>query len=199
MITVEVTVISFALALVLGLVLALARLSRFKAVSWLAHQYIDAIRGTPLLVQLFLIYFGLPQIGITLEAFPSAIIGLTINTSAYVAETLRAGIQAIPKGQLEAARSLGFSQAAAMRYIVIPQALRVVVPPLGNEFIILLKDSSLVSTITLIEMVRTAQRIIAATYRPIELYLAVAVIYWLLTKLFTYALGRLERRLRSHV
>ncbi|MGE5701304.1 MAG: ectoine/hydroxyectoine ABC transporter permease subunit EhuC [Clostridia bacterium] len=196
-ITVSVTVLSMALGLVLGMVAALGKLSNMAVVRWLATQYIDIIRGTPLLVQLFLIYYGLPQFGITIEPFPSAVLGLGINTGAYVAEVIRSGIQAVDKGQREAASALGLSPAQTMRLIILPQAFKIIIPPLGNQFIMLIKDSSLVSTITLVELTRTAQRIISTTYKPIELYIAAAAMYYIISLLATKLLNKLERKVRA--
>lgn len=195
-ITVTVTVISMALGLVLGMIAALAKLSKLKIVSWLANQYIDIVRGTPLLVQLFLIYYGLPQIGITIDPFPSAVLGLGINTGAYVAEVIRSGIQAVDKGQREAAFALGLTPVQTMRLIILPQAFKIIIPPLGNQFILLIKDSSLVSTITLVELTRTAQRIISTTYKPIELYLLAALMYYIISLLATKLLNKLEKKVR---
>lgn len=195
-ITVTVTIISMALGLILGMIAALAKLSKLKIVSWLANQYIDIVRGTPLLVQLFLIYYGLPQIGITIDPFPSAVLGLGINTGAYVAEVIRSGIQAVDKGQREAAFALGMNPVQTMRLIILPQAFKIIIPPLGNQFILLIKDSSLVSTITLVELTRTAQRIISTTYKPIELYLLAALMYYIISLLATKLLNKLEKKVR---
>ncbi|KQL47240.1 hypothetical protein AN963_14325 [Brevibacillus choshinensis] len=196
-ITVTVTIISMALGLFLGMGAALAKLSNVKIVRWVATQYIDIVRGTPLLVQLFLIYYGLPQIGLTIDPFPSAVLGLGINTGAYVAEVIRSGIQAVEKGQREAAFALGLSSSQTMRLIILPQAFKIIIPPLGNQFILLIKDSSLVSTITLVELTRTAQRIISTTYKPIELYIAAAVLYYIASLLATKLINRLEKKVRA--
>lgn len=196
-ITVTVTIISMVLGLVLGMGAALAKLSKIKIVRWVATQYIDIVRGTPLLVQLFLIYYGLPQVGITIDPFPSAVLGLGINTGAYVAEVIRSGIQAVEKGQREAAFALGLSPSQTMRLVVLPQAFKIIIPPLGNQFILLIKDSSLVSTITLVELTRTAQRIISTTYKPIELYIAAAALYYIASLLATKLINRLEKRVRA--
>ena len=150
--TIQLTVVSMALALVAGLALALMRLSRSRPLRFLSGAYIEIIRGTPLLVQLFIIYYGLPQYGIRLEAFVAGVIGLSMNYSAYLAEVYRAGILAIDKGQWEAGGSVGLSRAALLQYIVIPQAARIVIPPIGNYFISMLKDSALVSTISIVEL-----------------------------------------------
>jgi polar amino acid transport system permease protein len=195
-ITVTVTIISMAFGLVFGIMAALAKLSKIMPIRWLANQYIDIIRGTPLLVQLFIIYYGLPQIGITIDPFPSAVLGLSINTGAYIAEAVRSGILAVDKGQQEAAAALGLSPSQTMRLIILPQAFKIMIPPVGNQFLLLIKDSSLVSTITLVELTRTAQRIISTTYKPIELYLLAAVMYYIISLIATKLLNMLEKRAR---
>jgi len=194
-ITIELTLISMTIGLIAGTFTALARLSRLGPINWLARQYVTFVRGTPLLVQLFLIYYGMPQLGITLDAFTSAVIGLSFNNAAYLAEIIRAGIQAVNKGQMEAALSLGMSYPLAIRRIILPQAFKIIIPPLGNNFIILLKDTSLVATITVVELLRAGQRIISVTYKPIEIFLSVAAIYLALTTIFSRLLGTLEERM----
>jgi polar amino acid transport system permease protein len=188
------TIQGFIVAAVLGLFLALGRRSSVKLISWPVTAFIEFIRSTPLLVQLFIIYFGLPQMGIELGPFVAGVLGLGLNVGAYNAETIRGGIISVPVGQTEAARSLGMSSALAMRRIILPQALRIIVPPLGNNFIILIKDTSLVSTITLVELTLTAQRFIGSTYKPFEMYLMAAVLYAVLTTTASLLLGRLEKR-----
>ncbi|MFZ6048168.1 amino acid ABC transporter permease [Pseudomonas sp. CR3202] len=194
-ITVELTVLAILLGLLFGLLAALARLSRHTPLRWLAAGYIWLIRSTPLLVQLFIIYFGLPQFGLELSPFVSGVIGLALNVGAYNAETIRAGIQAIPHGQVEASRSLGFGAGRTMRLIILPQAFKLIVPPLGNNLIILIKDTSLVSTITLAELFMRTQQLVGATFKPFELYFACALIYALLTTITSLMLQLFERRL----
>jgi polar amino acid transport system permease protein len=161
----------------------------------LASFYVWLIRSTPLLVQLFIIYFGLPQLGIDMSPMVAGILGLSLNTGAYNAETIRGGIIAVHSGQMEAARSLGMSFGLAMRRIILPQALRLIVPPLGNNFIILIKDTSLVSTITVIELTMTAQRLIGSTYKPFEMYLMAAFLYAVLTTTAAVLLKSFEKRI----
>lgn len=194
-VTVELTLLTIVFGLLIGLLTALARLSRHAALRWLAGSYIWLIRSTPLLVQLFIIYFGLPQFGLELSPFTSGVIGLALNVGAYNAETIRAGIQAIPSGQIEASRSLGFGVARTMRLIILPQAFKLIVPPLGNNLVILIKDTSLVSTITLAELFMHTQQLVGATFKPFELYFACALIYALLTTITSLLLQFFERRL----
>lgn len=194
-VTVELTLLAIVFGLLIGLLAALARLSRHRALRWTAAGYIWLIRSTPLLVQLFIIYFGLPQFGFELSPFTSGVIGLALNVGAYNAETIRAGIQAIPIGQVEASRSLGFGTARTMRLIILPQAFKLIVPPLGNNLIILIKDTSLVSTITLAELFMRTQQLVGATFKPFELYFACALIYALLTTITSLLLQLFERRL----
>ncbi|MBI9082784.1 MAG: amino acid ABC transporter permease [Desulfobacterales bacterium] len=194
LITLEISVLSLILGLICGLTAALCKLGRNPFLRGIAMFYIWLIRSTPLLVQLFIIYFGLPQLGIDLGPYLSGVIGLGLNVGAYNAETIRGGIVSISLGQQEAARSLGMSSALAMRRIILPQALRIIIPPLGNNFIILIKDTSLVSTITLVELTLTAQRFIGSTYKPFEMYLMAAFLYAVLTTTASLLLGRLEKR-----
>ncbi|MFY9327367.1 MAG: amino acid ABC transporter permease [Georgfuchsia sp.] len=193
-ITLEISVISLVLGLIIGLMAALCVLSANPFLHWFSRFYVWIIRSTPLLVQLFIIYFGLPQFGINLSPFWSGVMGLALNTGAYNAETIRGGILAVAKGQSEAARSLGMSKALTMRRIILPQAMRLIIPPLGNNFVILIKDTSLVSTITLVELTLTAQRLIGSTYKPFEMYLMAAVLYAILTTSASLLLRQVERR-----
>lgn len=192
--TLQIAVLSLMLGISVGLLAALCKLSSNPLLRWLATFYIWIIRSTPLLVQLFIIYFGFPQMGIDLGPFLSGVIGLGLNVGAYNAETIRGGIISIPLGQTEAARSLAMSSSLAMRRIILPQALRIIIPPLGNNFIILIKDTSLVSTITLVELTLTAQRFIGSTYKPFEMYLMAAVLYAAMTSTASFLLSILEKR-----
>ena len=192
--TLEISVLSLALGLAFGLAGALGKLSPNRLVRSVAAFYIWLIRSTPLLVQLFIIYFGLPQFGIDLGPFLSGVLGLSLNVGAYNAETIRGGILSVPRGQLEAARSLGMGPGLAMRRIILPQAVRIIIPPLGNNFIILIKDTSLVSTITLVELTLTAQRLIGSTYKPFEMYLMAAFLYAVITSTAAFLLKKFERR-----
>jgi polar amino acid transport system permease protein len=157
---------------------------------------VSFIRGTPLLVQLFIWFFGLPHFGINLPAFFCGIVGMGMYSGAYVSEIVRGAIQSIDRGQMEAARSLGMSYRVAMRQIVVPQAVVRMIPPLGNEFIALIKNSSLVSLLTITDVMHEGQKIISTSYRSIEVYLAIALVYFVLTNLTGYALRVVERRLR---
>lgn len=192
--TLQISVISLALGLAVGLVAALGILSKNPLLHYPGRFYVWIIRSTPLLVQLFIIYFGLPQFGIDLSPFWSGVLGLALNTGAYNAETIRGGIIAVPCGQVEASRSLGMSATQTMRRIVLPQAMRLIIPPLGNNFVILIKDTSLVSTITLVELTLTAQRLIGSTYKPFEMYLMAAFLYTVLTTSASFLLRLFERR-----
>jgi len=194
-ITVEISAIAVALGLFIGCVVSLMRLCGIKALKIIGDVYVDFIRGTPLLVQIFLVYFALPMlIGHRVDAFFAAISACSINSGAYVAEIFRGGIQSIDKGQMEAGRSLGMTWWQTMRYIILPQAFKRIIPPLGNEFISMLKDSSLVSVIGFEELTRRGQLIIARTYASFEIWLSVAFIYLIMTFIVARLVGRLERR-----
>jgi polar amino acid transport system permease protein len=195
--TLKISIISLASGLIFGLLIALLKLSRNKLFKGIAGFYVWIVRSTPLLIQLFIIYFGLPQIGIKLEPFWAGVLGLAINTGAYNAETIRSGIVSIPPGQTEAARSLGMSSALTMRRIILPQAFRIVMPSLGNNFIILIKDTSLVSTITLVELTLTSQRLIGSTYKPFEIYLMAAFLYAILTTSISFLIHKYERMIKK--
>ena len=194
-ITLMLTLYSTVIGLTLGLVVALMKISKFKVLSFIADFYLWIIRGTPMLVQLFLVYFGLPQLGIELSPFVSAVIALGINAAAYIAEIYRSGIISISKGQMEAAESLGMGYFLKMRKVVLPQALRVSIPSLGNQAIMMLKDSSLASLVTISELLMVSQRYAATNYAFIEFYLVAAGFYLALTSVFTFILNRVERRI----
>jgi polar amino acid transport system permease protein len=197
-VTVEITAVALVLGCVLGLLVGIGRLKPERRIVYgLCTAYVAAIRGTPLLVQLFLLFFGLPQFGILLPAFFCGVIGLGIYSGAYVSEIVRGSIQSIDRGQMEAARSLGMSYGKAMRNIVLPQALVRMIPPLGNEFIALIKNSALVSLLTIHDLMHEGQKIISVSYRSLEVYLAIAVMYFVLTGLTTLALRRIEQKLRA--
>lgn len=193
--TMELTCLSMLFGMTIGLGLALARISRSPLLNKPASLFIWWMRGTPLLMQLFLIYYGLPQAGITLDPFPAAVIGMTLNSSAYIAEILRGGILSIDNGQMEAARSLGMTYMQSMRWVIFPQTLPRIMPPLGNEAVARLKDSSLVSTIAMVDLMRSAQQMIATTFRPLEVFFAAGILYLVLTTAFTVLFGLWERRL----
>lgn len=195
LVTIKITLISVAMGIGIGMFVGIARVVHIKPIKWLAAIYVDFIRGTPLLVQIFIIYFALPLvIGIHMDPFLAAITACSINSGAYVAEIFRAGIQAVDEGQMEAGRSLGLTWPQTMRYIIIPQAFKSVIPPLGNEFIALLKDSSLVSVIGFEELTRRGQLIIARTYGSLEIWLSVAFIYLIMTVTISRLVAYLERR-----
>lgn len=198
--TVQITLLSMALALVAGLLIALMRLSRSRVLKVISGVYVEVIRGTPLLVQLFIIYYGLPQYGIRLNAFTAGVLGLALNYSAYLAEVYRGGILAIDKGQWEAGASIGLSRNALMRHVILPQALRIVLPPIGNYFISMLKDSALVATVSVLELMRAAQLRVAITFRAMDIYLMVAVLYFLMSYPCSLLIRYLEKRMsRGHV
>ena len=194
-VTVEVTVLSFLLSSVIGLGLALMRLSPIKAVSAAGATIVNIIRGLPIIVQLFYIYFVLPDIGIQLTAFQAGVIGLGIAYSAYQAENFRAGIEAVDPGQREAAQAMGMRGALIMRRVILPQAFRIALPPYGNTLVMMLKDSSLVSTITVAEMTRAGQLIASSTFQNMTVYTLVALLYLLMSLPLVFCLRRLERRL----
>ncbi|SDG01690.1 amino acid ABC transporter membrane protein, PAAT family [Fontibacillus panacisegetis] len=191
--TIPLAIISFVLGITLALFTALARLSNLKPLVKLAQFYVWVIRGTPLLVQLFIIFYGLPRVGVTLDAFPSAVIGFTLSVGAYASETIRAAILSISKGQWEAAYSLGMTRGQALRRTILPQATRVAIPSLSNSFISLVKDTSLAATITVTEVFQTAQQITAVTYEPMILYVEAALIYLIMSSVLSYAQSRLEK------
>jgi polar amino acid transport system permease protein len=192
--TVALTVASIVLSLVIGTIMAVLRLSRYAVIRWPVSFIIWLFMGTPLLLQLYLIYFGLVEIGIDLNAFTAGIIALSLHFAVYDADIIRAGIVAVDKGQYEAARSLGLSHFQSMRKSIVPQALYNVAPALGNMMIALLKESSLVSVIGVMELTLSAQRAISDTFRPFEFYLAAAAIYYVLNLVLEQAVKAVERR-----
>jgi polar amino acid transport system permease protein len=192
--TIELTFLSIVFGTILGLIIALMKISAIRFFSVGASVYIFIIRGTPLLLQLFAIYYGGPSIGVNLPPFVAAVLGMSFNSAAYVAEIIRAGIQSIDKGQMEAARALGMTYGQAMRRVILPQAYRRLVPPMGNEFIALLKDSSLVSSIAMVDLMRTAQQMYANSFKPIEVFTLAGIYYLLMTTVFTLIFGQMERR-----
>jgi len=194
-VTIEITAFSVAIGFFIGLFVGIARISQFKILRIMAAVYADCIRGTPLLVQIFLIYFALPMaIGQRVEPFIAAVAACGINSGAYVSEIFRAGIQAIDVGQMEAGRSLGLTWWQTMRFIILPQAFKNILPPLGNEFIAMLKDSSLVSVIGFEELTRRGQLIIAQTYGSFEIWMTVAVLYLIMTMAISRIVAFLEKR-----
>ncbi|MUG46830.1 amino acid ABC transporter permease [Paenibacillus woosongensis] len=193
--TIPLTLITFGLGMLVAILTALARLSKWTLIRQAAKFYVWVIRGTPLLVQLFIIFYGLPSVGITLEPFSAAVIGFTLSVGAYGSEIVRAAILSIEKGQWEAAYSLGMSRIQALYYVILPQAARVSVPPLGNSFISLVKDTSLAFTVTYAEMFRKAQEITSVTYEPLLVYSEVALIYLLFSTVLSALQTHIEKRL----
>ena len=199
LVSVPLMLVSFALGLVLAFVLALMRMSRFAPLKAIAWFVVWVIRGTPLLVQIFVIYFGLPSIGVVLTPIPSAIMALVISQGAYNSEVIRAALRSIPKGQSEACKALGLNKTQTMLQVIIPQAALVAVPPLGNSFISLLKDTSLVSTITVAEILMTAKSIIAVKFEPMLFYCEAALVYLIFSTILTQLQGSLEKKLGKHL
>ena len=197
-VTIEVTLGAIILGCLIGLMIGLGRLDpRRRVVFGLCTAYVSFVRGTPLLVQLFIWFFGLPHFGLNFPAFFCGIVGMGIYSGAYVSEIVRGAIQSIERGQMEAARSLGMPYRMAMREIVVPQAVVRMIPPLGNEFIALIKNSSLVSLLTIADLMHEGQKIISTSYRSLEVYLAIALVYFVLTNLTGLGLRLVERRLRA--
>lgn len=197
--TIPLAVSSFLLGLVIALVVALMRLSKTRIVAALGRFYVSVIRGTPLLVQLFVIFYGLPSVGVTIEPWPSAIIAFSMNVGGYAAEVIRAAILSVPKGQWEAGHTIGMSRRLTLRRIILPQAARVSVPPLSNTFISLVKDTSLASLILVTELFRKAQEIAAFSQEFMLLYVEAAVVYWVICLFLSGGQSRLERRLDRYV
>jgi polar amino acid transport system permease protein len=194
-VTVQVTVLSFVLSSGIGLVLALMRVSNWRPAALAGGTIVNVIRGLPIIVQLFYIYFVLPDFGVQLSAFQAGVIGLGIAYSAYQAENFRAGIEAVDHGQLEAAQAIGMRMPLIMRRVILPQAFKIALPPYGNTLVMMLKDSSLVSTITVAEMTRAGQLIASSTFQNMTVYTLVALLYLLMSLPLVYALRRLEARL----
>jgi polar amino acid transport system permease protein len=195
-VTFQVTVSAVLLALIIGLCTGLARISENKIIHLTASVYVEVIRGIPLLVQLFYIYFALGRI-INIPAMASAVIAMAICYGAYMGEIFRAGIQAVPKGQMEAARSLGMTSVQAMRHVILPQAVKTILPPLGNEFVALLKDSSLVSILAVSDLLRRGREFAAESFTYFETYTMVALLYLIITLLFSRLTGIMEERINA--
>lgn len=198
--TLMLAVASVVFGAVLGTLVAITRMAKVPVLSQCATLYVSCMRGTPLLVQLFVIYFGLPSIGIQFEPLTAGILGLSLNVGAYLSETIRGAINGVEHGQWNAARSLGLTQAQTLRYIIGPQALRLAVPSLSNSLISLIKDTSLVSVIAVSELMLATKEVIATTFQPFPLYLAAAGIYWAMSAFFETLQKKLEVRLnRSYL
>ena len=197
--TIPLSLASFVLGLALALVVALMRISGQPVLAGIARAYVSVIRGTPLLVQLFVIFYGLPSIGLTIDPWPSAIIAFSLNVAGYAAEILRAAILSVPKGQWEAGHTIGMSRTLTLRRVILPQAARVSVPPLSNTFISLVKDTSLASLILVTELFREAQQIAAFSQQFMLLYLEAAAIYWVFCLVLSSGQSALEKRLDRYV
>ena len=197
LVTIPLTVISFALALVIAIACAMVQIADIKGLRQVVRFYIWIIRGTPLLVQLYLVYFGLPDLGLVLPAFPCAVTVFALNEGAYCAETVRAAIEAVPRGQMEAGYCVGMSYIQIMRRIVLPQAFRTAFPPLSNSLISMVKDTSLAANITVTEMFMTTQRVAGRTYEHLALYAEVALIYLLFCTVITWLQRLGERKLNA--
>lgn len=197
--TIPIAVITFVLGVVLALFIALARMSKQPILSGLARLFISIVRGTPLLVQLFVIFYGLPSMGIKFNAYIAGSIALTINVAGYAAEIIRAALQSVPKGQWEAGSTVGMDYATTMRRIILPQAARTAVPPLSNTFISTVKDTSLLALITVVELVRTAQNLAATTQKFFPLYVLAGLIYWVVCLVLSFIQSRAETRLNRFV
>ena len=194
-VTLQISFFALLLGMIFGIAGALCRISSNRALNSIAFMYVWVIRGTPVMVQLFILYFGLPQLGIKLPSMVAGVLGLAINTGAYVTEIIRAGIQAVDKGQMEAALSVGMSFRQAMVRIIGPQATKICIPPLVNQFIMTLKNSSIASPVTITELFRTGEQIIYTTFRSFEVYMAVAVLYLMMNSVFMVIADRLERKM----
>lgn len=192
--TVPLAIISFLLGLVLAFIVATIRVLNIKCLNLIVRFYVWIIRGTPLLVQLFIIFYGLPSIGITLDALTAAMIGFTLNVGAYSSETIRAAMMSVSKGQWEAAHALGLTKNQTLIYIIIPQTVKVAIPPLANSFISLVKDTSLAAVVTVRELFQTAQIITARTYEPLWLYMEAALIYLMFCTILTLVQSKMEMK-----
>lgn len=199
-VTIQLTFITLVLGTVLGIIFALFKISKNIVISSIATFYIWVFRGTPMILQLFFFYFALPTINENwvLKPFQAAVLGLSLNCAAYMAEIIRGGIISIDKGQFEASKALGFTYFQTMIKIILPQTIRVIIPSVGNEFITMLKDTSLVSTIAMVELMRTAQEIGSTTFKVTEMFLGAAILYLIMTTVFTSAFSALEKKLAKY-
>jgi len=204
--TLIIAAFSVLLGTILGTLMATMRMGKILPLKWLAVAYIEFIRGTPLMVQLMFIFYGLPMIGVKIpdiswipnfSRFAAGIVAMSMNSCAYVAEVIRSGIQAVDYGQTEAARSVGFSSGEAMRLVVLPQAIKNVIPALGNEMITLVKETSIVGYVAIVDLTKAGDFIVSRTYQAFLPLIAVAIIYYILVKLMTFGLAAIERRLRQ--
>lgn len=193
--TLQITLVSMVFGFFIALIVAIARLRGNKLIRGLAQGYVSIIRGTPILVQIFIVYYGLPDYGIKFGPLTAAYISLSINIGAYLSETFRGAILSVSKGQTEAALALGLTPWQTMRKVVLPQAARVAIPPMGNTFIGMLKETSLVSVVTVTELLRSAQLLMAQYYVAMPFYIAIALMYWVMSMIFSNILDRIERKL----
>lgn len=197
-VTIPLTVLGFFFAMIIALVMALVQYANIPILKQIARVYIWLFRGTPLLVQLFLAYFGLPKLGITMEAFPCAVLVFSLNEGAYCAETMRSALEAVPAGQVEAGHCVGMNYLQIMFHVVLPQAFRTAFPPLSNSLISMLKDTSLAAEITVLDMFMSAQKIVGRTYEPLALYTEVALVYLLFSTVLTIIQRMMEKRLNTY-
>ena len=194
LVTIEISALALLLGLAMAALAAAARLSRSGPLRWLGTAYVSVFRGTPCLIQLFLLYFGGPQVGINLDPFAAGVIGLGLNIGAYMTESVRGAILAVDRGQAEASRTIGFSRWQTTRLVVLPQAARLMIRPLGVNTIALIKGSALVSAISVVEMTYTAQRFISSTYKPFEIFAIAAVLYMIIIYVVARVIDHLDRR-----
>jgi len=197
--TIPLTAIAFSIALVIAVIVAMIQHARVPVLTPLTRAYIWIFRGTPLLVQLFVVFYGLPKVGVLLSPFPAAVIVFSLNEGAYCAETVRAALEAVPVGQMEAGYCVGMTYFQIMRRIVLPQAMRTAFPPLSNSLISMVKDTSLAANITVTEMFMVTQRIVARTYEPLLLYIEVGLIYLIFSTVLTFLQRRGEKRLSAYM
>ncbi len=196
--TIPLTVISFSIAMVIAVIVALIQFANIRLLKQLCRFYIWVIRGTPLLVQLFVVFYGLPRVGVIIDPFPAAVIVFSINEGAYSAEVVRAALEAVPAGQIEAGYCVGMNYLQIMWHIVLPQAMRIAFPPLSNSLIAMVKDTSLAANITVVEMFMETQRIVARTWEPLALYIEVGLIYLLFCTVLTRLQSFGEKRMRTY-
>ena len=197
-VTIPLTVIAFSCAMVIAVAMALVQYADIRGLKQFARFYIWIFRGTPLLVQLFVVFYGLPKAGIVMEPFPAAVLVFSLNEGAYCAETIRAALESVPSGQLEAGYCVGLSWMQTMRRIILPQAMRTAFPPLSNSVIAMVKDTSLAANITVVEMFKTTQQIVARTYEPLVLYIEVGLIYLLFSTVLTWLQRWGEKKLGAY-
>jgi polar amino acid transport system permease protein len=194
--TVTISIIAILMGLAIGIVVGLGRVSHNFLIHGVCSVYVEALRGTPLIIQIFLVYFGLPALGIHIDPLPAACLALGINSGAYQAEIVRGGIQSIPKGQLEAARSTGMSYLQAMRHVILPQGFRLIIPPLTNEYVTVIKDSSLAYTISVVEITYVGNKLVSIYFDPFSIFVFVALIYFSLTYFTSFIMSFVEKRFR---